>query len=176
MNHVNPVTRLLSLANTSEKAFRDRFRYSKQFMVDVTAGTYTRLSDSVHLALKELLTEKGIDVQDALRTEYGADTLDEAYEIWQIRQRAENRDKFVSIAPNTWGPKASPAYFFVKNTSGNPTRFSKDLKVPPQQVRRWVNGTLQTTPASIVAALRQIGYPWTRELIENQRAWLEEHS
>lgn len=175
MNDTNPVTRLLSAANTSERAFRDRFRYSKQFMVDVTEGTYTRLSDSMHESLKELLTEKSVDTIAILVEEYNSTTLDGAYEQWQAQQRAANRDKFVSIAPNTWGPKASPAYFFVKNTSGNPTRFSKDLKVPPQQVRRWVNGTLQTTPASIVAALRQIGYPWTRELIENQRAWLEEH-
>lgn len=173
----NPVTRLLQAANTSEKAFRDRFHYSKQFMVDVTAGTYTRLSDSVHESLKELLTEKGINVAELLRESYDDSwTLDQAYELWQNVARMGNRDKFLSITPDQWSDKLSPAHFFVKKTSGNPTRFSKDLKVPPQQVRRWVTGRSKVTPESIELALRQIGYPWVHELIEVQLAWVEAHT
>lgn len=173
MTTPNPVTRLLQLANTSERAFRDRFGYSKQYMVDVTAGTYTQLSDTMHEALKTLMTEKGVPVRQVLTDEYRATTLDMAYELWQSGERVKNRDKFVSIPPQLGRNAYSPAALFVRSTSGNPTRFSKDLKVPPQQVRRWVNGELQTTPGSIQDALRQIAYPWLKELLALQEQWLE---
>lgn len=179
MNHLlNPVSRLLQASNVTEKGFRDTYKYSKQYMVDVTAGTYTRLADKLHVSLAELTTAKGVDVKSLLLSEYDSMTLDEAYILWQTAMRRKRRDIFVSTKPNEFTPLLSPAHFFVKKTSGTPTRFSKELLVPPQQVRRWVAGQTQKTPTpvSIEMALREIAYPHIRELIENQLAWVEGQS
>lgn len=176
MSQLNPVSRILQAASLSEKAFRDRFEYSKQFMVDVTAGTYTRLSDSIHLSLKQLAEEKGLNVRDLLLDEYNATSLDEAYTFWQTAERRRNRTKFVTVRGDESTPQLSPAHFFVKRTSGTPTRFSKDLKVPPQQVRRWVSGQTKSTPESIELALREIAYPGLVALLSNQERWIEEHA
>lgn len=175
MKQIDPVTRLIQASSLSERGFRDRFGFSKQFMVDATAGTYTRLSDRLHEALKELTAEKGVDVREILFTEYRSPTLDEAYTLWQTSERRRNRDKFVSTKPDQQSPELSPAHFFVKRTSGTPTRFSKELKVPPQQVRRWVSGQVSGTPDSIRAALSEIAYPWLRELLAKQEEWTAAH-
>lgn len=172
----DPVTALLNAATLSERAFREQYRYSKQFMVDVTAATYTRLPDSVHKSLRHLAEAKGVDVIGVLFENFTATTLDDAYAVYQSWARQQNRDTFVSKVPDQWTNELSPAHFFVKKTSGTPTRFSKDLKVPPQQVRRWVSGQTKTTPESIELALREINYPYVRELIEQQRAWIEANS
>lgn len=175
MKQMDPVSRLIQASNLSERAFRDRFGFSKQFMVDATAGTYTRLSDRLHEALKELTAEKAVDVRELLLREYTSTTLDEAYVLWQTAERRRNRDKFVSIVPSEQTDQLSPAHFFVKKSSGTPTRFSKELKVPPQQVRRWVSGQVEKTPESIRAALSEIAYPYLRELILKQEEWTAAH-
>lgn len=175
MDTRNPVTRLLVACNTTEAKFRERFNFSKQFMVDITAGAASRLPDSIHKALRVLTTEKDVRVADTLWDAYGTAELDRAYERWQHAQRQLHAAEFERVRPNEWSPSLSPAHFFVKHTSGTPTRFSKDLCVPPQMVRRWVSGLNKQMPETIYHALDEIGYPYLRELVEVQAAWLQEH-
>lgn len=172
---MNPVSRILQLASTSELAFRRTYGFSKQFMVDVTAGTYTQLSDRLHETLKDLVTKKGVDVRGLLRDEYQTDTLDAAYLDWQREQRIEVRDKFLAVKPEPGTVELPPAHFFVKYTSGSPTTFSKELKVPPQTVRRWVSGQIKNgqMPEAIADALIEISYPYLDALDRMQRVWTE---
>lgn len=174
MDTRNPVTRLLVACNTTEAKFRERFNFSKQFMVDITAGAASRLPDSIHTALKALTTEKDVRVNDVLWEAYSTPNLDHAYVRWQRAKRRSVAEQFL-VKPTEWTPSLSPAHFFVKHTSGTPTRFSKDLCVPPQMVRRWVSGLNKQMPETIYHALDEIGYPYLRELVEVQAAWLQEH-
>jgi hypothetical protein len=176
MHSMNPVSRLLQYASTSEIDFRKRFDFSKQFMVDVTEGTYTQLSDRVHRSLRLLSEDKGLDVKTILRDDYEAANLDEAYALWQRWQRVGHADTFTGTKPVKGTKDLSPAHFFVRDTAKTPTTFSKTLKVPPQTVRRWVSGQTRKFPDSIYDALRDIGYPYLQALVSLQDDWIEKHS
>lgn len=175
MNIDNPVSTILKACKTSEGNFRERFGFSKQFMVDITAGAANRLPDSIHLALRELVTAKGVDVAATLLDGYEESSLDGAYSRWQNEVRRRNAYLFNEIEPERWTGTKSPAMCFIEDTVRTPTTFSKRLCVPPQSVRRWALGQTKKMPEAIYDALLDIDYPWMHELIERQAAWVQEH-
>lgn len=175
MNIDNPVSTILKACKVTEAAFREKYGFSKQFMVDMTAGAATRLPDSIHLALGKLVAEKGVEVASLLLSEYDTMSLDGAYARWQDEVRRRWAHKFVEQEPNRWTKHKSPAMCFIEDTVGTPTTFSKKLCVPPQSVRRWAHGQTQQMPGAVYDALLDIDYPWVHELVERQTAWLQEH-
>lgn len=171
---LNPYTRVLELCDTSEGAFRKEYGFAKQTLVDVTAGCFENLSERMVISLGKLCWEKNVVPRTMFRTEYQSETLEEAYQFWRQHERNHNRYLFL-LPPEHWTRDTSPARSYVSRTAGTPTAFSKKLLVPPQTVRRWVNGVNRHTPLSIEKALRSISYPYLRELVAAQAAWYDEN-
>lgn len=169
---MNPFELLLKRCNTSEGEFRRRFGFAKQTLVDTTAGTYTKVPDQLNLALGRLCAEKGVEAAVELEMNYGETGLDDAYVVWQAQTRAANRAPFLTVTPDDFRGSSvtNPAAAFVSAAASNPTRFSKELLVPPQTVRRWVS-LGSALPATIREALHQIAYPYVRELDAALTAW-----
>ena len=170
----NPFQRLLDRCGVSLNQFRERFGFSAMTMRYIVDGRYVSLSDRMVLSLGELCHEKGVDARELLVDEYGETNLQDAYQHWQVDSRMGVGGKY-HVEPTRWSAKVSPFQAFIEVTAGTQWTFCKELKLDAAAVRRYANGQSLGMPIAIEHALREIEYPYLRNLLEAQLAWRQEH-
>lgn len=171
---LNPFQRLLEQCGISQIQFRERFGFSAMTMRYILDGRYVSLSDRMVLSLGELCHEKGVDARQILLDEYAEPTLQDAYQQWQIDSRRGIAAKY-HVEPSRWSAKKSPFEAYIEATAGTQWTFCKELKLDAAAVRRYANGQSVSMPIAIEHAMREIEYPYLRNLLEAQRAWRDEH-
>lgn len=170
---MNPIVLLLKRAGVSGRAFEREFGFAHQTMVNATAGTFEAIPKRIVDALAELCFARGVDMDDALFAHFGFENIQNAYQSWRFDERLKYKDLF-QVVPRFGTKNFSPAFFYVKDTTGTQSQFAKKLKVPTASVMRWVSGATLSMPSAIEESLRDVGYPWISALIEGQACWVQE--
>lgn len=173
----NPYVRLRNLCSISQKDFAAKYQMSKTTMVYVETGQYPDLSEKMIMSLGQETVEKGVPARQILESEYGMATLQDAYHSYQRLSRREVKDTFNIEPPQIWNKTTSPFASYIKATTGGSVqKFCKMLKVPSASVLRYRNGQTKPMPVSLEEAFTQIGFPYMRQLVESQAAWVEAHT
>ncbi len=171
----NPITYLTKKAGMSLRQFEFEYNFSHEAVMQAVAGAFESSPPRIRQAIHHLMMEKGLDEGILLDEEYGVDTFEQAYEQWRLEERARMADPVKKIRPDqlAWDRNRTPAMSFVIEASGTMTRFAKEMKIPLRTVRRWAHGDTDRLPKSVETALRDVGYPYIRELLEVQALWVE---
>lgn len=173
----NPVEFVLDLTGTRQADFRRRWQFSRDGVVQALNGSYTTLPDRLVFALEQEISDAGLKLDDYLQSEYPrAENLDEAYLMWQHSVRMDHADHLVANGGFFRHNKAnSPAHCFMADSFGSRDRFARAMCLPRATLMRWERGLTKGMPGAVHDALTEVHYPYTRELIEQQAAWIQEH-
>lgn len=172
----NPYQRLREACGISQRAFATKYELSKTSVVYVEAGCWTDVPDRMNAAIASECSFREVDGKQILSEEYQATKLSVAYKVWQIQERAKVADRFRAVGPEFYFDKnSSPFQYYVTQTAGTDESFAKLAKVQPILVRRYARGESKSMPGQIHEALVDMEYPYTRELLERQAAWWQEH-
>lgn len=177
MRHAkNPYKRLRELCSATQVVFAKKHGISKMTIVYVEAGVPGAVSDRLNAALADECDEKGVDAASILLDEYGFADLDHAYWSWQRAERERVASVFELVgAPFPHTRNKSPFQCLLETTFGNAEAFGKNMKVQPELVRRYADARTGEMPADLYVAFGDVKFPYLRELIEVQAAWVQEH-
>lgn len=171
----NPYAMLREQCGLNQSEFSARHHLARQTLIAIEQGVYPTLSDRMILELGKECHAKGIVAADTLREHYDVATLSAAYEKWRSADRLSASAGINDVVPDQQTSKLSPMHFVVKDFGRGVQGFSKALKVPNATLLRYIKGDQREMPRSLEEALRAVGYPYLRELIERQAAWVDEH-
>lgn len=171
----NPFKRLRMLTKTSQKEFAAKYEFAGTTMTYIESGQYPDLSDGMVTALGQECYEKNVNAAEILRTEYNAQTLQDAYHAWQSLERMQVAYKFQAPPPEQWTDKLSPFHFFMLSVAPSQQAFCKLLKVPSASVNRFTTGYTRSMPKVLEQALREVQYPYLPELLTMQVNWTDGH-
>lgn len=157
----NPIVELLDECGTKPAEFAKEYEFSRQGVDYYINGVYPSLSDKLLDALYDLALDNGLEWYD----------LEAEYKEWRADERARQTGKFHVRPRPVWNENTSPFDTYVRDTSGNRSRFAKDLKVPVRDVTRYARGEAMTMPLELQAALDEIEFPYKAELIAMQYNW-----
>lgn len=157
----NPILELLDECGIKPAEFAKEYEFSRQGIDYYINGVYPNLSDKLLDALYDLTFDRGLEWPD----------LETEYQEWRADERAAQVDKFHIQPRQVWNEKTSPFDTYVRDTSGNRSRFAKDLKVPVRDVTRYARGEAMAMPLELQAALDEIAFPYKAELIAMQYNW-----
>lgn len=174
----NPVARVLRLAGLSNAAFRTRWEFSQDGLVQALNGSYTSLPERMIEAVEQAADFAGLNIDAIMSNEYKADNIEEAYTLWQIQQRLDNRDKLFTPREG-WMFRSdahkSPAHYFMVDSSKSRDRFAKDFCLPRATLMRWERGITKGMPVVVHEMLHEVKYRHIAALVEEQAAWVQEH-
>lgn len=178
----NPFQLLRKACDLQLIQFCGQFQFARQTIIAVEQGVYPKLSERMVLSLGQACYQKGVKAKDLLREGYGVGTLREAYEQWRRGERAANSEKLATVTPMDGTETHSPMYFFVKNSVGSVSGFSKVVKVDTPTITRYIAGTYRPAapylnmPLELSMALEDMQYPFLPELISRQQSWIEQYA
>jgi transcriptional regulator with XRE-family HTH domain len=164
------------MCSLSQREFAAKHGFSLPAIANLESGLYTQVSDAQILAMGKECYERGVDAASELSANYGVSKLQDAYLNWQKSERLENADRINQVQPLHWSKEAGPFKTWREQISPSLSGFAKLLKVPGITVERYETGSTRSMPAAIETALREIQFPWVREMIETQTAWADEHA
>lgn len=175
----NPYTALRKACGVSLKDFCERYRFSKQTIISVETGRYSRLSDDMISSLGAACAAADVDARQLLEERFGASTLSEAYEKWQVAERRRaGREQPLSL---TWTdhPRVSPMQQVIDSTTGSLQGFASLLKIPAAPLSRYAKGGQREMPKPIEEAFKDYtavtyaDWDFLPELQEAQRGWFD---
>jgi transcriptional regulator with XRE-family HTH domain len=170
----NPYRRLRELTKTSQRDFAKKYGFAKTTMTYLESGQYPSISDDMIVALGQECSEKHVDAKAVLREEYNAETLADAYKSWQSGERMQVAYRFNRSPSGQHTAGLSPFHFMMVDIAGSRQAFCKLLKVPAASVLRYASGQTRSMPKSIEEALREVKYPYLRELLSMQVNWVDD--
>lgn len=174
----NPYTALRKACGMEMKEFCERYRFSKQTIISVETGRYSRLSDDMISALGAACHHRDVDAGLLLRERYNAATLSDAYEKWQTAERKRaGRETPLSIGW-TDNHRVSPMQQVIDSTTGSLQGFASLLKIPAAPLSRYAKGGQREMPKPIEEAFKEYTSVteyggFLDELQEAQRGWFD---
>jgi hypothetical protein len=162
----NPIVQILDDCGTKPSEFAREYDFTRQAIDYYVNGVYPTLSDKLLDSLYDLAIDNGIEWPD----------IEALYSQWRSAERANWYERFAQRPRPVWDRTTSPFDTFIRDTSGNRSRFAKDLKVPVRDVTRYARGEAVAMPMELQTAFDEIQFPWKAELIAMQYNWRTEYT
>lgn len=161
----NPLGFVLDRLGMTRAAFGVKYELSKPYLLKVSQGRASSLSEYVSMALLEEAEIRGIDLDEDLRAQYGYDALDLCWQKWIVDHRSAQ-----TLPAPSRSPDLNPFARLVASVGGV-ARMAAILAVPDFVVSRYVKGLSKTMPEPIETAMMEMGYPHVQSLKEAMIAW-----
>jgi len=171
----NPFAALRKLTTLSQRAFAEKYGFSRTAITFAESGQFVEISDELNKALGMECAEKGIDARGLLAQDYNAQSLQQAYQTWKSNERAQIAYKFQVPISGQHDKQHSPFYYYIRQIASSEQAFCKLLKVPSATVLRYRDGETRTMPKAIEEALREVSFPYMAELLALQVNWWDEN-
>ena len=169
---LNPFVHLRNKAGLSQRKFCEKYGFAKQTLVAIEQGMYPDLSDRMTDAIFAACLAVDIDPAVELLDEYDTPYLSTAYASWVAGERMLIDSRILDYVPKPGTSTHSPMALMVRDTLGTVQGFSKNLKVPPATLMRYMRGGQALMPVSIDAALSEAGYHHVKALKDLQEKWV----
>lgn len=171
----NPFAALRELTSLSQRAFAEKYGFSRTAITFVESGQLNEISDDLNKSLGLECAEKGIDARAILAQDYNAQTLQQAYQTWKSNERTQVAHLFQVPLSGQHDKQHSPFYYYIRQVASSEQAFCKLLKVPSATVLRYRDGDTRTMPKTIEDALREVSFPYMSELLGLQLNWWDEN-
>jgi transcriptional regulator with XRE-family HTH domain len=171
----NPYARLREATGLSQRQFAEKHGLGKMTLVYLEAGVWPKVSERMTELIEAECAEKDIDIPTLLKQEYGTKSLNAAYVTWIVEERREMQEQMGRYEPDQWTPKESPFASLVRRSVGSADGWAKAMKVNQTTVRKYMRGTVRSMPRQVMESFTDIDWPYTRQLLERQAAWTDEH-
>jgi len=152
----NPLTLGLGLLKMTRADFGAKYNLSKPYLLRVSQGRVSGLSDYVKRALLEEAEIRGLEEWF---------DLDGTWDAWVHRQRAANK-----VPTPTRNPAINP-FARVVDAAGGVSALSKLLVVSDALVLRYRNLERRNMPEPIREALEEMGCSWVGALEKGMLRW-----
>lgn len=167
----NPLDWAIGMLGMTRTEFQVECGFSKPYLLRLSQGRQSQMSERVISALYRLASEKGIDLDSEIIGQYGpATSVAEAYDWWIAEHRRRQRMPAPASAPNE-----NPFVRLILSV-GSMSRMSALLAAPDTLVERYAKGVSYEMPEPVREALEGMGYPHIESLEKSMRRWGKNHA
>lgn len=166
----NPLDWAIGMLGMTRAEFQVECGFSKPYLLRLSQGRQSQMSERVVSSLYRLAAVKGIDLDSEIVGVYGpAISVPEAYDWWVAEHRV--RQKMPT-------PTTDPVNPFMRLVLavGGVSRMSALLAVSDTLVERYAKGVTYEMPEPVREALEGMGYAHTEVLDELMRDWGQKHA